>query len=115
MFKFVLMVFLLSSCGGDSREVYQNEPTPKNGGGSSGGSGDSIEAKYEVISPLVKNSCLVAGCHINGAIVDLTTAAKFAASNSRNRIADGSMPPPQSGPGKSFTADKKAAILNFFN
>lgn len=112
---FVLtMVFLLFGCGSDSKTIYQDgNPPPPTKPGTPGG--DSLEAKFAKIEPILRASCLTSGCHANGAIVDLRTAAKFAGSNSKNRVSGGSMPPPQSGPGKAFTAESKAAILGFFN
>jgi len=113
MMKLLFCLLLLVGCGSETKTVYGDPPTGEKppGGGDDGG---DLEAKFAKIKPTVTASCLTSGCHAKGAIVDLRTAAKFAASNSKARVSNGSMPPPQSGPGKAFTAAKKTAILSFF-
>lgn len=113
--KFIFcLLLLLIGCGDDKKTVYGDTgPTP--GGGNGGGGGRNLEAKFAEIKPIVTGSCLTSGCHADGAIVDLRTAEKFAASNSKVRVSGGSMPPPQSGPGKAFTAAMKTAIVSFYN
>ncbi len=110
--KFLVCLLLLIGCGSDeTKTVYGDPPGEEKPDGDSG----NQEQKYAAVQPTIKSSCLTSGCHADGAIVDLRTAAKFAASNSKARVANGSMPPQQSGPGKAFTSAKKAAILSFFN
>ena len=115
--KLIFCLLFFIGCGDDKKTTVY-EPDPPSGGGSGGnpgGGGSSVEAKYAQARPTLKGSCLTSGCHANGAIVDLTTAAKYLASNSKARISGGSMPPPQSGPGKAFTANKKAILLAVFD
>ncbi len=108
MLRFIFCGLLLIGCGhGDKETVYGDSPDPKADG--------DLQAKFEKIRGIVKASCLTSGCHADGKIVDLRTAEKFKSSNSKARVGNGSMPPPQSGPGKAFSAKDKAAINSFYN
>jgi hypothetical protein len=89
--------------------VYQPNPSPTND------PVPDLEAKYASVKAQLQQSCLTAGCHANKNIVDLSNGAKLAASRSQARVSNGSMPPPQSGPGRSFDDAKKAKLLSFFN
>lgn len=74
----------------------------------------SHDDKFAEILPTLKGSCLVAGCHANGAIVDITTEEAYENSNSKARIENGSMPPSVSKAGQDFDEDKKKLLLSFF-
>jgi len=98
------------SCKNDRRQIYRD--------GTTGRKFDPVlEKKYQSVLSVLTNSCLTSGCHVNGKIIDMTSASKFKASERqvKARVSGGTMPPPNSGPGQAFSVTKKATILSFFN
>ena len=105
----VLLLFVLVGCMDPKTKVYKPGP---------GGGGDSdaaLEAKYAEVRGLIISSCATAGCHAGGAYADLSSGKRLTASNAKNRVANGTMPPPNSGPGRAWDDSKKSKLLSFFN
>lgn len=107
--KYFIVVMMILGLSGCQKKITIYNIDPKNGGNS------NLEEKYAKIEDVLKGSCLTAGCHAGGNIVDLGSGARLAASNSKARIENGSMPPPNSGPGQAFNDSKKTLLLSFFN
>ena len=106
----MILVLFLDSCKNDRRQVYRD-------GDSNSGVNPELQKKYQAILPVLISSCLTSGCHAGGKIIDLTSAAKFKASEAKTkkRVSGGTMPPPNSGPGQAFNDTKRTTLLSFFN
>ena len=102
---FFVLIMSLPGCDNKSSSVY--EPGP--------GGDPELEASYAEVSDIIIATCLVAGCHANGAKVDLQSGVALQASKAQVRLENGSMPPPNSGPAAGFTEEMREKLLSFFN
>lgn len=107
--RFLLAVGFISltiACGYDDSKTYViPNPEPVD---------DALKEKFAAVEPVLKASCLTAGCHAGGAIADITTAGKLKASNSKARVENGTMPPQGSDEAANFNAESKEIFLSFF-
>ena len=103
--KLIFLILLSFACAEPKSTVYRPSPSRS--------PAPDLDAKYALVKDIIKVSCLT--CHAGGKIVDLRSGATLAASKSRVRVGNGSMPPPDSSSGKAWNDSKRDKLLAFYD